>query len=77
MHKIFQIFGPQDLREKHPEMSNDFEQGLFMGKTNKIPFTAKGVDYAQEHINKIHKGDGGLTGITTNFRTGLRSSTCT
>lgn len=32
---------------------------------HEIPFTAVGVDQAQEYENKVHKGEGGLAGITT------------
>lgn len=56
----------QELRDNHADIWTDFEQGMFSVKTNKIAFTAIGIDHAQEHINKIHKGEGGLTSITTN-----------
>ena len=40
--------------------------GNFTVQHNDTPFTAVSVDQAQEFGNKIHKGDGGLSGITTN-----------
>ena len=42
------------------------EKGGFAIKKNPVAFTAVGVDQAQEHINKIHKGDGGISGINNN-----------
>ena len=53
------------LQQTHPEVWHDFENRGFTIKTNLVAFTAIGVDQAQEHMNKIHKGDGGLSGITT------------
>ncbi len=52
------------LRDTHPSVWAHFEDGHFTVKTNTVPFTAIGVDQAQEHVNKIHKGDGGISGIT-------------
>jgi hypothetical protein len=42
----------------------EFEQGGFTVNTSPVAFTAVGVDQAQEHLNKDHKGDGGISGIT-------------
>lgn len=39
---------------------------------NEIPFTSIGLDQAQEHENKILKGDGGLQGITNKPATLLK-----
>ena len=33
--------------------------------TTPIPFTLVGPDQAQEYVNKVHKGDGAISGITT------------
>lgn len=62
----------QDLKVKHPEIWKDFEDGFFTVKSNRNPFSAIGVDHAQEHVNKIHKGEGGISGITTNPEAFLR-----
>ena len=53
-------------------MWHGFENGGFIVKTNLVAFTAIGVNQAQEHMNKIHKGDGGLSGITTDPTSLLR-----
>ena len=53
------------LQQTHLEVWHDFENGGFTIKTNLVASSAIGVDQAQEHMNKIHKGDGGLSGITT------------
>ena len=37
-----------------------FKEGGFTIQTGKIPFTAIGVDQAEEHVNKMHKGEGGI-----------------
>ena len=54
------------LQHVKPEVWNDFAQGNFTVKTNPMAFTTIGVDQAQEHVHKCHKGDGGVSGITTN-----------
>ena len=41
-------------------------------KTNKIAFTALSVDQVQEHVNKSHKGHGGISGITNSPETLMR-----
>ncbi|KAI9542170.1 hypothetical protein NQZ68_022223 [Dissostichus eleginoides] len=33
--------------------------------TNPVPFTSIGPDHAQEHVNKIHKGEGAISGLST------------
>ena len=53
------------LQQTHPDVWHDFKNEGFTAKTNLVAFTAIGVDQAQKHINKIHKADGGLSGITT------------
>ena len=54
------------LRESNPSIWEELANGNFTVNTNAIPFTSIGIDEAQEHINKVHKGDGAITGITTN-----------
>lgn len=61
-----------DLQESNPEVWHDFEEGGFVVQTNPISFTAIGVDHAHEHLNKVHKGDGGISGITTHPESLLR-----
>ena len=41
-------------------------------KISPVPFTAIGVDQAQEHQNKVDKGAGGIAGITTHPESLLR-----
>ena len=60
------------LQHTNPEVWDDFAQGNFTVKTNPVAFTAIGVDQAQEYVNKGHKGDGGVSEITTNPEALLR-----
>ena len=60
------------LQQTHPDVWHDFENGGFAVKTKLVAFTAIGVDQAQEHMNKINKADGGLSGITTDQNSLLR-----
>jgi hypothetical protein len=53
------------LETSHPHIWNDLESGEFVVNTNPIPFTSIGPDQAQEYLNKVHKGDGAISGITT------------
>ena len=53
----------QELETKHPETWQVLYDSQLTVQNNEIPFTS--VDHAQEFANKIHKGDGGLSGITT------------
>ena len=49
-----------------PETSNEFASGNFTVNTsNSEPFTHIGIDHAMEHLNKVTKGQGGISGITT------------
>ena len=49
----------------HPHIWNDLQSGEFVVYTNPIAFTSIGPDHAQEHLNKVHKGDSAISGITT------------
>ena len=61
-----------ELQHTHPKIWENFQNGEFTVKTSQTPFTAIGVDQAQEHVNKIHKGKGGVCGLTTNSEALLR-----
>ena len=61
-----------DLEQSNPQVWHYFEMGGFTVSSSQVPFTSIGVDHAQEHVNKVHKGDGGISGITTNPETLLR-----
>lgn len=53
------------LRKTHPAIWNAFQNGDFTITSNSTPFTSIGPDQSQEHRNRVHKGDGALSGITT------------
>ena len=55
-----------ELETSSPALWEILLDGNFTVQNSDTPFTAVGVDKAQEFGNKIHKGDGGLSGITTN-----------
>jgi len=52
------------LQQPKPGVWYEFENGGVTVNTNPVPFTAIGVDQAQEHINKVHKGHGCISGLT-------------
>lgn len=54
------------MKDTYPAIWNDLVNGSFVVQKYPTKFTAIGVDQAQEQINKIHNGDGGISGITTN-----------
>ena len=62
----------QDLEVRSPTLWQLYEEGHFTVKSNDIPFTAVGVDQTQRFANKVHKGEGGLSGITTSPETLLQ-----
>ena len=53
------------LEHSHPSVWQDLKSGDFVVSTNPVPFTSIGPDHAQEHVNKIHKGEGAISGLTT------------
>ena len=55
-----------ELQHTHPKIWENFQNGEFIFKTSQSPFTAIGVDQAQEHVNKIHKEKGGVCDLTIN-----------
>ena len=61
-----------ELQHTSADDWREFEQGGFTVSTNPISFTAIGVEQAQEHVNKIHKGHGGMSGITNSPEALLR-----
>ena len=61
-----------ELKHTYPKIWEDFQKGEFTVKTNQTAFTAIGVDQAQEHVNKIHKGNSGVCGLITNSEALLR-----
>jgi len=51
----------------------EFLRGNFSVDTsNNVPFTRIGVDQAMEHLNKVTKGQGGISGITSTPQTLLK-----
>jgi hypothetical protein len=60
------------LQNTHPDIWEEFDSGGFTVQTNLIAFTVIGIDQAQEHVNRGHKGDGGVSGITNNPEALLR-----
>lgn len=60
------------LKDTHPDIWEEFVNGGFVVQKSGVNFTAIGVDQAQEHVNKTHKADGGIDGITTSPETLLK-----
>ena len=60
------------LQQSKPGVWYEFENGGFTVNTNPVPFTAIGVDQAKEHINKVHKGHGCISGLTNSPEALLR-----
>lgn len=60
------------LKDSHPVIWEELASGGFVVQKKATSFTAIGIDQAQEHINKTHKGEGGICGITTSPETLLR-----
>ncbi|MES9884823.1 MAG: hypothetical protein ABW185_28590 [Sedimenticola sp.] len=61
-----------DTRTADPELWLRLCAGEFVFSNNNVPFTSIGLDQAQEHQNKMLKGDGGLNGITNKPATLLK-----
>ena len=72
MHISECIAQMQQLQYTHPARWEQFKAREFAVSTNLIAFTAISIDQALEHINKIHKGYGGVNGMTTNPESILR-----
>lgn len=53
------------LESSHPSIWQELKSGDFVVSTNPVAFTSIGPDHAQEHVNKIHKGEGAISGLTT------------
>jgi len=57
------------LETADPETWKEFASGNFTVNTsNSVPFTRIGIDHAMEHLNKVTKGQGGISGITSSLR---------
>ena len=55
-----------NLSKTHPGIYTEFMKGNFaVQKTNKV-FSAMAIDQSHEQMNKLLKGDGGVTGLTEN-----------
>lgn len=52
------------LRTSDPCIWDEFQQGNFCVNKNMIPFCSTGVDHAIEHVNRMMKVKGTLSGIT-------------
>ena len=63
----------QNTRKTNPALWQEYSAGGFTVNTsNSVPFTRLGVDQAMEHLNKVAKGHGGITGITSTAVTILK-----
>lgn len=62
----------QNFKQNFPEIWREIERSGLTIQTNDVPFTAIGIDQAQEHVNKHHKSDGGIKGITRDSQALLR-----
>lgn len=63
----------QELETVDPKTWTEFVSGNFTVNTSSsMPFTRIGVDHAMEHQNKVTKGKGGISGITSNPTTLLK-----
>jgi len=61
------------IQTSNPEIWQEFVNGDFTVNTsNTVPFTRIAVDQAMEHLNKSTKGQGGISGITSNANTLLK-----
>ena len=54
------------LRDIHPSIADEFEDGKFALAKTTSPFSAIAIDQAHEQNNGVMKGDGGTVGITEN-----------
>jgi len=62
-----------DMQTTNPEIWQEFVNGDFTVNTsNTVPFTRIAVDQAMEHLIKTAKGQGGISGITSNPTTLLK-----
>lgn len=62
-----------ELKSTDMDTWDEFQRGSFTVNTsNNVSFTRIGVDQAMEHLNKITKGKGGISGITSTPQTLLK-----
>ena len=66
VQNIPEHFAPiYQLEQSHPSIWQELNSGDFAVNANFVAFTSIGLDQAQELVNKVYKGDGAITGITT------------
>ena len=53
-----------NLKEKHPQLAQEFKRGKFVVHKSSQEFSAMAIDQAHEQANGIIKADGGAIGIT-------------
>lgn len=65
------IAGMHELKTTGPDIWQEFVNGDFaMNTSNTVPFI--GVDQTMEQLNKLNKGQGGISGITSYPKTLLK-----
>lgn len=52
------------LKEKHPQLAQEFESGKFVVHKSSRDFSAMAIDQAHEQANAVIKADGGAIGVT-------------
>ena len=52
------------LREKHPQLAEEFQKGHFVVHKTNREFSALAIDQAHEQANAVIKGEGGAVGVT-------------
>ena len=62
------------LEHSHPTIWQELDSGEFAFNKNSVSLKSIGLDQAQEHVIKVHKGDGAIIGITTDHQALLKYS---
>jgi len=52
------------LKEKHPQLAQEFESGKFVVHKSSRQFSGTAIDQAHEQANAVIKGDGAAVGVT-------------
>eukprot|EP00058_Branchiostoma_floridae_P021206 XP_002606696.1 hypothetical protein BRAFLDRAFT_72537 [Branchiostoma floridae] len=52
------------LKEKHPQLAEEFESGKFVVHKSRRDFSGMAIDQAHEQANAVIKADGGAVGVT-------------
>lgn len=47
------------IGDSHPDLAQEFQNGLFTARVTNRPFSAMALDQAHEQMNAIIKSDGG------------------